>query len=43
MSCTDEVLDKDRDLMPQYQDLHVIRSAAAASSASQPDNRIMRR
>lgn len=44
MSCTDEVFDKDRNLMRQYQGLSTsFEVPLRASSASQPDNQIMRR
>jgi len=34
---------QDRDLVPQYQDLHVLRSAAPREQRRQPNNRIMSR
>jgi len=34
---------QDRDLVPRHQDLNILGGVAAASSASQPNNRIMSR
>jgi hypothetical protein len=34
---------QDRDVVPQYQNLHILRDVARARSASQPNNRTLSR